>query len=269
MKIKILIALCFGVFLILFLITNLNTHDRNKSYTSKDLDYIPKNLEEAIVQLDIIFSDSTKNEIINMPEEDFKYGTHMSTGRWIRNAWVFRGERELGKYFNNLEIYHPDDMSGIILTSYYRHLHNQDLRVEEQVEHYKEFWRKQEEHNNDTAYALRYKIEGENYYRERKEEPKLKFPIGSQVEVWANYNIFDARSPIIGEIIDWRTTVRESGAEYLQAKIKVIQYMGITMNEEIENKIRQLNQELWVSATSIREIDDNDVQQNSLRFNSK
>ena len=36
---------------------------------------------------------------------------------------------------------HPDDMSGLILTSLWRRLHGQPLRREEQVKHYQEFWR--------------------------------------------------------------------------------------------------------------------------------
>jgi len=261
------------IFLGLFLITNLNAQNRNKRYK-------PKDLEESITQLGIIFPDSTKNNIFNLTEEEFVKNTHLTTGMWIRNNWGLWRKRELAKYFNTLGIFHPDDMSGIILTSYYRHLHNQDLKVEEQIEYHKEYWRKSYEYNyrleNDTAFYRQEKIKQENLYQERNEELKLKFPVGSQVKVWAEYNAFGARSQVIGEIIDWRATIRKGSAltpkgtlleiEYIEAKIKIIQFLDITKKEGIENQTRRTNNELWVNANSIREIEDDNVQQNFIRI---
>jgi len=197
---------------------------------------------------------------------------------WIRNDWLYNRylfglivtKSELRNDLASKGLFHNDDMSGIILRSYYRHLHNQDLKVEEQIEYYQKRWRESFEYQyrlkNDTAFYRQEKIKRENLYRERNEELKLKFPIGSQVKVWATYNAFGARSPIIGEIIDWRATVRKSGAltpkgtmleiEYIEAKIKIIQYIDITKKEGIENQLRRTNNELWANEFSIEEIDD-------------
>jgi len=128
-KIKKLFVILVGLFFALTL--NAQNGDEN---------YIPKNLDEAITQLDILFADSTKNQIINLTEEKFLGNTHFSTGMWIRNNWGLWKGKELAKYFNDLGIFHADDMSGIILTSYYRYLHNQDLRIEEQISYYQEYW---------------------------------------------------------------------------------------------------------------------------------
>ena len=38
-------------------------------------------------------------------------------------------------------IYHADDMSGIILTSFQRHVRGQPLEVETQVKHYRKYWK--------------------------------------------------------------------------------------------------------------------------------
>lgn len=43
------------------------------------------------------------------------------------------------KYFNQREIFHPDDMYGIILTSYYRQLRANEIKLNEQIEHYKKY----------------------------------------------------------------------------------------------------------------------------------
>jgi hypothetical protein len=39
-------------------------------------------------------------------------------------------------------IYHPDDMSGIILTSYHRYLNGQDIALEAQIKSYQDYWKK-------------------------------------------------------------------------------------------------------------------------------
>jgi hypothetical protein len=38
-------------------------------------------------------------------------------------------------------IFHPDDMSGIILDSFWRHLHSQPIKLEEQTAYYQEYWK--------------------------------------------------------------------------------------------------------------------------------
>jgi len=52
----------------------------------------------------------------------------------------FGGGSRLSKYFNNLGIYHPDDMSGIILDSYHRYLTGKKIKLDEQVGYYKAYW---------------------------------------------------------------------------------------------------------------------------------
>jgi len=47
---------------------------------------------------------------------------------------LWKREGELYEWFNKNEIKHPDDMSSIILTSGYRHMNNQDIKLEEQFE---------------------------------------------------------------------------------------------------------------------------------------
>lgn len=82
--------------------------------------------------------------------EDFKTADpaefHHGLGRWIRNNWGFwTGKGPLFAWFVSLGITHPDDMSGIILESFHRKLHDKPLDVEGQVQHYKDYWKKAEE----------------------------------------------------------------------------------------------------------------------------
>jgi hypothetical protein len=40
-----------------------------------------------------------------------------------------------------MKVLHPEDISGIILTSYYRHLTGKEIRLEEQLKKHQEYWK--------------------------------------------------------------------------------------------------------------------------------
>jgi len=107
--------------------------------------YIPKDLEDAFMQINSFWPDSTKTMVKGWTEDKFSGQLHMGFGMWMRNNWQLWGGSRLSKYFNDLGIYHPDDMSGIILTSYHRHLLNKDILLTEQVDYYKDHWKTIEE----------------------------------------------------------------------------------------------------------------------------
>jgi len=76
---------------------------------------------------------------------------HMSMGLWMRNNWgLWKGSR-LAKWFNAQGIIHPDDMSGIILTSFWRHLNNKPIGLDEQVKFYQDWWGKMEDSQKKTV----------------------------------------------------------------------------------------------------------------------
>ncbi len=121
-----------------------------------DLKYKPKNLDEAILQLEKLHHDTTKRNILRMTEDQFGLRSHFGMGTWMRNNWRLWGGGKLAKYFNSIGIFHPDDMSGIVLTSYYRHLKGQDRALENQVKYYQNYWKESKEHferlKTDTSY---------------------------------------------------------------------------------------------------------------------
>ena len=253
-----------AILLIPFLAITLNAQNIDK-------DYKPKNLNEAITQLDILFSDTTKSQVNNMTEEEFIANSHFSTGMWIRNNWGLWKGKELAKYFNDLGIYHPDDMSGIILTSYYRHLHNQDLKVDEQIKYYQDYWRNAQDYDNrlknDTAFARQEKIKYENSINENNEKLKQQYLIGSKVKAWVDYSFLGSSSPIIGEIVDWRVCVSKSKSrlnspngpeieiKYLEAKVKVQEYLEVKKKRRIEKRNNMINNEVWIHVDLISKIE--------------
>jgi len=108
---------------------------------------IPKDLESAFAELNKILPPHDIKTIKKGTEDDTnKY--HHSLGRGMRNNWMlWEGTNELCMYFHKLGITHADDISGIILTSYYRHLHNQSLDIKEQVKIYLDYWKMQQQGN--------------------------------------------------------------------------------------------------------------------------
>jgi hypothetical protein len=101
---------------------------------------IPKNLEDCFIQINSFWDDSTKLKVKNWTEKEFLENTHRGFGTWMRNNWQLWGGSRLSKYFNELGIYHPDDMSSIILTSYHRYLNNQEIKLDEQIKHCQDYW---------------------------------------------------------------------------------------------------------------------------------
>lgn len=109
--------------------------------------YIPKDLEDCFKQIEIFWSDSTKMKVMQWTEDEFSGRVQMGFGMWIRNNWQLWGGSRLSKYFNDLGIYHPDDMSGIILGSYHRYLTGKKIKLEEQIKIYQDYWKKANEQN--------------------------------------------------------------------------------------------------------------------------
>jgi len=76
---------------------------------------------------------------------------HHGVGRFIRNKLELWSEYQKKKenrsplvnWFNNKGIYHPDDISGIILTSFHRYLNGKKLKIKNQIKKYRDYWKKE------------------------------------------------------------------------------------------------------------------------------
>ena len=102
--------------------------------------YIPKDLDDSFKQIDKFWNDGTKLVVKGWKEDEFSAKVHHGFGMWIRNNWQLWGGSRLSKFFNEQGITHPDDMSGIILTSYHRYLSNKEIGFNEQIKYYKDYW---------------------------------------------------------------------------------------------------------------------------------
>lgn len=83
--------------------------------------YVPKDLDDCFAELKKLLPKKQVEEIQNGSEKDM-IQCHHGLGTWLRNNWgLWKGSR-LSTWFNEKGIRHPDDMSGIILDSFWRHL---------------------------------------------------------------------------------------------------------------------------------------------------
>lgn len=97
----------------------------------------PKNLTECIQMLDKNLKKEDKEYIKTLTEEEFFMESHFTIGMGIRNEWIRSGNPELVKFFLDQGVKHPDDMSAMILTSYYRHLLGKEIDFEGQISAHK------------------------------------------------------------------------------------------------------------------------------------
>ncbi len=85
--------------------------------------YIPTDLPDCIRQLDSMLSAEHKDYI----RTEGAAAVHFSLGMWMRNNWgLWRGS-QLQTYFIDNGIQHPDDMSGVILDCYVKHLRGEEV----------------------------------------------------------------------------------------------------------------------------------------------
>ena len=92
----------------------------------------PKNLTECIQMLDKNLKKEDKEYIKTLTEDEFFMESHFTIGMWIRS-----GNPELVTFFLDQGVKHPDDMSAMILTSYYRHLLGKEIDFEGQISAHK------------------------------------------------------------------------------------------------------------------------------------
>jgi hypothetical protein len=108
--------------------------------TSTNSVYIPSDLEDAFVELRRLMPSAMIDEMNGLSEGEVGAHYHRSFGMWIRNNWGLWAGSRLAQWFNRIGIYHPDDMSAIVIDSFWRHLHGRPIGLEEQVTFFRDYW---------------------------------------------------------------------------------------------------------------------------------
>ncbi len=94
--------------------------------------YIPRNLDDAHAELMKLLPPDELQRIRDMKSEFDMIDYHFGLGMGLRNDWgLWRGSR-LSRRLNFMGIWHPDNMSGVILQSFWCKLHNQPFQLQNQ-----------------------------------------------------------------------------------------------------------------------------------------
>ncbi|PIQ15331.1 MAG: hypothetical protein COW67_08880 [Flavobacteriales bacterium CG18_big_fil_WC_8_21_14_2_50_32_9] len=103
---------------------------------------IPSDFEGCLRQLDSLTSNEMKEWIKCLPDGEFSRYVHHGFGMYLRNNWGLWGDTKLAKNLYEMGILHPDDMTGIILDSYQRRIKGEDIRLQEQLKYFQDYWHK-------------------------------------------------------------------------------------------------------------------------------
>jgi hypothetical protein len=102
--------------------------------------YVPTDLADAHRELLRLLRPEDLERIRSGTEANMvRY--HRGLGAWLRHHWgFFRGSR-LADHLRSLGLFHPDDMSGLVLDTFWRSLHGLPLGVSERVAQAQDYWR--------------------------------------------------------------------------------------------------------------------------------
>lgn len=102
----------------------------------------PKTLKECWDWFNNNLSSKDVEYIKNLPSVKDTCQIHSTLGRWIRNNWGLWAGSDLKEFFKSIGLSHPDDMSSVILKSYWSQLNNQNFDLDKEIEYYQDYWKK-------------------------------------------------------------------------------------------------------------------------------
>ena len=91
--------------------------------------YIPKNLEEAMTELDKRTSPEAREKFKALPEDSVCTIMHNRLWQWIRLNWGFYGGSRLSNYLRSAGVTFPDDMADFIILAYHRRQNGRPIEL--------------------------------------------------------------------------------------------------------------------------------------------
>lgn len=103
---------------------------------------IPKTLDEAV---NVLYKELEKDEQFFLEVKEGRKNLnvlHHTTGMQIRNSWGFWSGSELRDSFLDMDIFHADDMSGIILDKLQAKVRGKEFDLNKEIRRYQKHWEK-------------------------------------------------------------------------------------------------------------------------------
>jgi len=98
--------------------------------------YIPKDLQDAMSELDKLIEPGAKARFSSMNEAQARTETHFTFGRWFSVRWSMEDGSRLTEWFRMNKVFNTDYMIDCIITSYHRKLNNKPPEFENLVQYY-------------------------------------------------------------------------------------------------------------------------------------
>jgi len=105
--------------------------------------YIPKDLNDALLQLEKLSDKEGLLKFKLAPEENIDRKLHFGLGRWMIYNWNFYYGSRLEHYLKQMGLMHPDDMADFLIISFHRYLNKKPLNSKELIQKFrKKRWEK-------------------------------------------------------------------------------------------------------------------------------
>ncbi len=122
-----------------------------KTLEAQSMQNSPKTLDEAHLALERELSQEVLRKIDAMESEDGMVKFHFGLGMSLRNKWGLWKGSALALHLRGLGFTHPDDMSTVILETFWCKRHRQPFRLKARAEAFELYWCSQEKPGDDIT----------------------------------------------------------------------------------------------------------------------
>ena len=103
----------------------------------------PNTVAEAIQALEVMVPPAQRKALMAKSEAEALTDTHFGLGMYIRNNWFRGGNSDLPRLLSEAGAKSMDDMSALILSAYWRHLHGHPFDLQKEAGCYRQWWAEQ------------------------------------------------------------------------------------------------------------------------------
>jgi hypothetical protein len=104
---------------------------------------VPKTVAEAIQTLEVMVPPAQRKSLMERSEAEALTEAHFGLGMYIRNNWFRSGKSDLPRLLGEAGAKSMDDMSALILSAYWRHLHGRSFDLAREAGCYRDWWAEQ------------------------------------------------------------------------------------------------------------------------------
>jgi hypothetical protein len=124
--------------------------------------YIPKNLDDAMLQLDKLISPDAQKKMKVIPEDSLAPALHKRLGQWMIMNWGFYGGSRLSHYLRSAGVTFPDDMADFLLLAYYHKLNGKPVGIKELAVKFREKRKEQWEQEKQKRKVISEEVRKKN-----------------------------------------------------------------------------------------------------------